>query len=120
MGTPMPSFKDQLDNEKSWHLVNFIKSLSPSAERPVVEEIVKVAEVEGDIPMDFEDPKWQSAEKYFFPLLGQFQIEPRQFWTTIHDINVKALHNGEDIAFYFEWDDPSKSPLEPNKVYPLI
>ena len=119
MGTPMASFKSSLDNEKSWHLVNFIESLSPTKKRPGVEEIVRVAEVEGDIPMDFEDPVWQSATKYFFPLLGQFQIEPRQFWTTIHDVNMKGLHNGEDVAFYFEWDDPTKSPIDPTKVYPL-
>lgn len=118
MGTPMPSFADQLDNDKSWHLVNYIESLAET-KNPEVKEIVNVRFSEGDIPMDFEDPVWQNAEKFYYPLLGQVVIEPRRFWPTVDSVYVKALHNGKEVAFFFEWDDPTKSPLEPTKVYPL-
>lgn len=126
MGTPMPSFADQLKNtDDSWHLVNFIESLAET-KKPEVKEIVKAKFTEGDIPMDFDDPVWQGdgekiqgAEKFYFPLLGQYQIEPRRFWPTVDAVYVRALHNGKEIAFLFEWDDPTKSPIPPTKVYPL-
>ena len=122
-GTPMPSFQDQLDNEKSWHLANFVRSLGPE-KRPQVRETIYTEFIEGDIPMDFEDPKWHGNDKkkvvsYYFPLLGQIMIEPRRFWPNVDDIYIKALHNGKDVAFLIEWDDPTKSPIAPNKVYPL-
>ena len=35
------------------------------------------------------------------------------------DIYVKTVHNGNEVAFLIEWDDPTKSPMPPNKVYPI-
>ncbi len=126
MGTPMPSFADQLKNtDDSWHLVNYIESLAET-KKPAVKEIVNAQFIEGDIPMDFDDPKWQGdgkdikgAEKYFYPMLGQLQIEPRRFWPTVDAVYIRAIHNGNEIAFFLEWDDPTKSPMPATAVYPL-
>lgn len=117
-GTPMPSFADQLDNEKSWHLANYVRSLGPD-KKPMVREAIAAERIEGEIPMDPEDPIWQNTKSNYFPLLGQVTVEPRRFWPTVDDIYVKVIHNGKEVAFLIEWDDPTKSPVAPNKVYPL-
>lgn len=40
-GTPhdMPAFKDKLDDERIWHVVNFVRSLWPESKRPKLEAV---------------------------------------------------------------------------------
>ena len=116
-GTPMPSFADNLDNEKAWHLSNFVKSLSP-AQRPEVKEVIKVRFTESELPVNSSDPIWADMESYHIPLVGQVIIEPRWFRPFIDGIDIKALYNGKEVVFLVEWDDPTNSPITPTEQYP--
>jgi len=116
-GTPMPSFADDLDNEKAWHLSNFVKSLSPD-KRPEVKEVIKARFIESNLPDDPLDPIWANVEPNYIPLVGQVIIEPRWFTPFIDSIDVKALFNGKEVALLLEWDDPTKSPISPTEQYP--
>lgn len=116
-GTPMPSFADNLDNEKAWHLANFVKSLSPD-KKPEVKEVIRIKFTESELPDDPQNPIWDTAESYFIPLVGQVIIEPRWFRPSIDNINIKGLYNNKDIAFLIEWDDPTLSPIPPTEQYP--
>jgi DMSO reductase family type II enzyme heme b subunit len=116
-GTPMPSFADNLDNEKSWHLTNFVKSLSQE-KRPEVKEVIKAKFTESELPIDPVNPIWNSVDSYFIPLVGQVIIDPRWFRPSIDGINIKAIFNNKEIALLLEWDDPTKSPIPPTEQYP--
>jgi len=40
-GSQMPPFKDTLNEQEIWNLVNFVRSLWPDAMRPAVQEVTK-------------------------------------------------------------------------------
>ncbi len=112
-GTPMPSFNDSLDNEKSWHLANYIRSLSPE-KKPEISGVIKSKKVMGNIPTDASDPFWQEngeggGAEYWFPMVGQVIREPRHFTPTVRDIFVKSAYNEKEVAFLVRWNDPSQS-----------
>ncbi len=113
-GTPMPANVDLVDanvvtREQLWHLAQYIRSLSPK-KAPVVREVVRAARVEGDLPSGPDDPAWDSAERYYIPLVGQIVVRPRWFAPTVDGVWVQALHDGDEIAMRFIWHDPSRSP----------
>jgi len=107
-GTPMPSFADSLDNEKSWHLANYVRSLSP-AEKPPLNVVIKTRRVAGEIPVDPDDPAWRSDEFNQFPMVGQVIRHERNFMPTLTDVRVSALYNEREIALRVLWDDPTAS-----------
>ncbi len=107
-GTPMPSFSDSLDNEKSWHLANYIRSLSPPT-KPDIDVVVRARKVTGDIPTDPDAPEWQGGESRWFPMVGQVIRHERHFTPTVSDVRVKALYNGSELGMMVVWDDPSES-----------
>jgi len=114
-GTPMPSFADQLDNEKSWQVANYVRSLSPKQGKPDRGSTIKSQRVEGPVPVDPDDPLWQGAKESWFPMLGQISFEKRLFMPSVTDITVKSLFNENEIAFLLQWDDRSKSKAKPAK-----
>jgi len=107
-GTPMPSFSDSLDNEKSWHLANYVRSLSP-ATKPALEVVVRARKVSGDIPTNPDAPEWQEGESRWFPMMGQVIRDERHFTPTVTDVRVKALYNEKELGMMVVWDDPSES-----------
>jgi len=107
-GTPMPSFADKLDNEKSWDLANYVRSLSPAV-APERGSLIKSGRVDGDVPTDPEDPLWQDASESWFPMMGQITFKERLFTPSVTDITVKSLYNDKEIGFMLVWDDRSKS-----------
>ncbi|MFQ5597661.1 MAG: c-type cytochrome [Nitrospiria bacterium] len=114
-GTPMPSFVDKLDNEKSWNLANYVRSLSPDRGKPERGSLIKSLRVEGAIPTDPDDPIWLEAQQSWLPMLGQISFEKRLFTPTVTDITVKSLFNNNEIGFLLIWDDRSKSKAKPAK-----
>jgi cbb3-type cytochrome c oxidase subunit III len=107
-GTPMPSFTDSLDNEKTWHLVNYVKSLGPET-RPPLEVVLRAKRVEGEIPAVPNDPFWEGFEASLYPLVGQVIKEPRMFTPTVDSVWVQAVYNDREIGFRLVWDDPTES-----------
>ena len=113
-GTPMPSFAKRLDNEKSWNLANYVRSLSPK-EKPKRGSLIKALRVEGPVPTSPDDPLWEEAEPSWFPMMGQVSWKTRLFTPTVTDITVKSLFNDNEIGFKLVWDDRSKSVPRPAK-----
>ena len=92
--------------EKSWHLANYVKSLSPE-KRPapaIGNNVLRAQYVGGELPA-LGDAAWETLKSSYFPLVGQVIIEPRQFNPTIDSVNVKAFYNDTEVAFLFTWDD---------------
>ncbi len=114
MGTPMPSFEKTLDNEKSWDLANYVNSLSQYPGRRPEWDVAVVAKlVSGDVADSPEDPRWESLQRYSFPLVGQVTIDPRMFTPTVDMVTVKGMYNEKEFALLVIWDDPTKSVAAP-------
>jgi DMSO reductase family type II enzyme heme b subunit len=111
-GTPMPSFSDSLDNQKSWDLANYVLSLSPPS-KPDLKFVIRAERITGEVPEDPEDPRWEKMELYEFPLVGQVTQDPRNFTAMLNDMDVKAVYNDREIAIKLTWDDPT--PSVPNR-----
>ncbi len=107
-GTPMPSFSDSLDNDKSWHLANYVRSLSPP-EKPALDVVIRARQVTGEIPTDPDAPEWKEGDSRWFPMVGQVIRHERHFTPTVTDIQVKALYNADEFGMLVTWDDPSES-----------
>ena len=92
--------------EKSWHLANYVKSLSPEKrpESAIGNNVLRSQYLQGDLP-PMDDAAWETLEARYFPLVGQVVVEPRQFNPTIDAVNVKSFYNDAEVAFLFIWDD---------------
>lgn len=101
-GSPMPSYEDSLTNEERWAVVYYNLSLAGPfvAKQPTTGKIM-AKKVSGEVPGDPEDALWKKASAFKIPLMLLWQ-RPDAPW---RDINVKALHNGKEIAFHMEWKD---------------
>jgi mono/diheme cytochrome c family protein len=120
-GTPMPSFADVLTPEQRWDVANFVISLcekkkngkpldiDPLTDKPVNKFVVKSYMLEGEIPTDPADPKWQEIEPNYVGLGGQITHKPRNFVRLVDDVWVRSVYNGKEVAYLFEWDDRNKS-----------
>lgn len=92
--------------EKSWHLANYVKSLSPE-KRPapaIGNNVLRAQYVNGELPA-LGDAAWETLKSSYFPLVGQVIVEPRQFNPTIDSVNVKSFYNNNEVVFLFTWDD---------------
>jgi len=72
-------------------------------------EIV-VKKMTGDLkqaPLD--DAIWKSVKAQSVTLMAQPMIAPRPKTTATSKVDVRAVHNGEWVAFRFEWSDTEKS-----------
>ena len=62
------------------------------------------------IPQTVDDPAWQTADRFYVPLVGQIVLRPRWFSPRVDGIWVQSLHDGQDVALLVSWTDPSESP----------
>jgi mono/diheme cytochrome c family protein len=114
-GTPMPSFSDLLDagfmtDEQLWNLAHYVRSLSPE-NRPRIREVIRAGRVDpGEVPASVTDERWEEAEAFHIPLVGQIIVVPRWFDPAVDAVEVQALHDGEELALRLTWHDRSRSP----------
>ena len=114
-GTPMPTFSDVVDagvitDDDLWALAHYVRSLSPE-QTPDVREVVEAKRLtDRQIPQTVDDPAWQTADRFFIPLVGQIVLRPRWFSPRVDGVWVQALHDGQDVALLVSWTDPSESP----------
>jgi mono/diheme cytochrome c family protein len=114
-GTPMPSFIDTLSEEQRWDVANFVISLCPKKKidlltmKPNNDFVVKSQFVEGEIPADPDDPKWQEINPSYVGLGSQIMHKPRNFVRLVDDMWVRSLYNKDQVAYFLEWDDRNKS-----------
>ena len=92
--------------EKSWHLANYVKSLTPEKrpEPAIGNNVLRSQYVQGELP-PMDDAAWETLQSKHFPLVGQVVIEPRQFNPTIDSVNIRSFYNDTAVAFLFTWDD---------------
>lgn len=72
-------------------------------------EQIVAPRVQGALPL--EDPAsalWRQAPEYSATLLKQDVTEPMLTEPGVDRVNVRALHNGEWVAFRLEWNDPTQ------------
>jgi len=72
---------------------------------------IRASLVVGSLPVD--DPNasaWTSASQATFPMSPQVHWPDRIQEVTVQDINIRALHDGKQIAFLLEYADPSQDP----------
>src|SRR3989449_11476066 len=65
--------------------------------------------IPGDLPIDPKSPDWSKATPMVIPLSGQVITRPSLPDPTIKSLTVRALHNGKELAFLLEWQDPTKN-----------
>lgn len=101
--------------ERTWHLVNYTLSLSPT-EKPKTMAAYQVKRMEGELPESPDDEKWNDVPMSEYPMAGQIIVKPRMFTSRIDFVQLKALYNDEEIAFLLTWHDPSKmTKTDPDK-----
>ncbi len=103
LGTPMPSFVDALSEEDRWYLANYIKSLQHERTE---HQVLSALKIEGDLPDDPLDPRWETAAPMDVRLAGQVVGAPRWQNPSIDLVTMKAMFNEQSIAFLVFWDDP--------------
>ena len=101
-GTPMPSFTEALSEDDRWYLANYIKSLQHT---PTQHQVLNVLPIATEVPEAPEDPIWSQAEAMDFRMAGQVVAAPRWQNPSIELVTVRAVYNGNDIAFLVQWDD---------------
>ena len=108
-GTPMGPYQDLLDEQERWDLAHYLVSLDREPSETSVDFVVAAANVEGEIPEDFEADAWLKAAAIAVPLAGQVVLDPpTRWWTpTATTATVRAICNGREIGFLFEWNDPT-------------
>lgn len=104
-GTPMPAYGDALSEEETWALAYYVLSLArgpaPGPAAPAEAGTVRVRRVIGDLPADPTAAVWRTAALQPVPLRTLW-LRPRP----VEQVRVAALHNGREIGFLLEWDDP--------------
>jgi len=105
-GTPMPSYADSLSDEDRWALAYYVFSL---AQKPLRERVPKEPKtivskfMKGELPLDPSASTWENIP------FTRVHLEP--LWSLVkgvEEVRVKSLHNGKEIAFLLEWDDPTQ------------
>lgn len=102
-GTPMPS--GVLPGEQVWRVVQYVQSLSDPAAQEQAQIRTKeiVAKRVEALPTDPDDASWQSVAEVRVPLMPLWWHEGY-----IDAVRVKAVHDGQRVAFRLEWDDATR------------
>lgn len=67
---------------------------------------------QGDMPPDHQDRAWARTQPWSVPLLVQNLVAPHAPVLAIPELQVRALHNGERIAFLVEWADEAEDAVD--------
>ncbi|MFQ5741660.1 MAG: ethylbenzene dehydrogenase-related protein [Acidobacteriota bacterium] len=99
-GTPMPS--QTLTGEQIWRVVQYVQSLSDPAAQELAEIRTKqlVAKRIEALPAAPDDSAWDDVPEVRIPLMALWWHEG-----FIDAVRVKAVHDGQRLAFRLEWAD---------------
>ena len=84
-------------------------SLLVSCRRAVTTTTEVVAVNAATVPTVPNDASWDNAPEHVGKLLLQDLVEPRQMKATTAEVRVRAITNGNEMAFRLEWADATKS-----------
>jgi len=88
-------------------LLAFVASGCRRTTLPPTNEVVAVRGP--SVPSQPGDPAWEAAPEHVAKLFLQDLVDPRLMAPSTPEVRVRALTNGEEIAFRLQWPDP-----EPN------
>ncbi|WP_426417635.1 c-type cytochrome [Aestuariirhabdus sp. LZHN29] len=115
-GTPMPAHreveagnKDPLSLADRWHVANYIYSLRATDLPLAPDALVRGHRIDGALPDNGADPRWQQARAVALPLAPNLMVEERLYTPLNTSVEVRALFNAEQIAFLIEWNDRTDS-----------
>jgi DMSO reductase family type II enzyme heme b subunit len=113
-GTPMGPYLDLLTDQERWDLAHYVASLDREPSASGEDFLITAALIKGQLPSGHEAPEWERSRSILIPLAGQVvQDPPLRWWIpTVASVNVRALWNGEEVAFLLEWNDPT-GPADP-------
>lgn len=77
---------------------------------PAATEVVAVRT--GSIPDDPADPAWQNAPAFRADLILQDLVEPRLLVPSTPSLLVRALTDGQSVAFQLSWDDTTDDEVQ--------
>lgn len=102
-GTPMPS--QNLTSEQVWRVVHYVQSLSDPAaqEQATLRARELVAKRVAQLPAGPDDSAWASVPEASVALMPLWWHEGY-----LTSVRVKAVHDGQSLAFRLEWDDPTR------------
>ncbi len=105
-GTPMPSYSGTFTQEQVWDLIHYVQTLSKegASERVRLKfSQIKARKISGKIDPNPLGGEWQKGEPVFVALAPLWWRDNR-----IDGVEVQALHNGKEIAFYLKWNDATR------------
>ncbi|MFQ6030961.1 MAG: ethylbenzene dehydrogenase-related protein, partial [Dehalococcoidia bacterium] len=102
-GTPMPS--GERPGEQVWRVVQYVQSLSDPAaqEEAQIRTMEIVAQRVQRLPSDPEDATWETLSEVRVPLMPLWWHDG-----CIDAVRVKAVHDGERLAFRLQWNDTTR------------
>ncbi len=105
-GSPMPSYAGAYSDEQLWDLVHYVQSLVPQG----VEERVRLRQgtirarrIRGEIPLEPSAAAWRATPPVYVALTPLWWRDRR-----IEGVEVKALHNGKELALSLAWNDRTR------------
>ena len=105
-GSPMPSYAGVYSDEQLGDLIHYVQSLVP----PGVEDRVRMHartirahRIRGSIPLEPSAEVWSTVEPVYVALTPLWWRDNR-----IEGFEVKALHNGKELALHLSWNDPTR------------
>lgn len=103
-GTAMPSFYESLTAEERWNLTDYVYSLGDS-DVPNYATLLVARAAEEDIDASKGSALFDSAPMARFPTVGQIMEPGRAFSPSVTAVEVKAVYDGDRIAFLVRWHD---------------
>ncbi len=117
-GTGMPPYSGALKNESErWAIVSYVKSLSADSQTPKSLKQPSDALLVKSVNQDKEALKnplstvWEKSNRTRLPLYSLWLTDRTPF----DSVEVRALHNGEQLAVWMRWQDPTKN-MKPAEV----
>lgn len=77
---------------------------------PAATEVVAVRT--GQLPEDPADPAWQQVPAFRADLILQDLVEPRLLVPSTPSLQVRALTDGQSVAFQLTWDDATDNQVQ--------
>jgi mono/diheme cytochrome c family protein len=102
-GSPMPSYDEVFTPDQIWNLIHFVQSLVPEEKKdnPGLKYNTIVArQISGEIDLNPFAGQWNNVEPVRVSLTPLWWRDDR-----VEKVDVRAVHNGEEIAFLLSWED---------------
>lgn len=106
-GSGMPSYDGAITPpEDVWQMAYYVESLQ---EKPHWNMIVHALKVEGELPTQASDARWQQAQATTLRIRNV--VTPEGEWQhppTVRALLLQVAYNDEAVTFKVSWDDPSQ------------